>query len=775
MERSLRLSNMKIRRNIKNFIVCTLIFAQLLGAVSLVTACSEKREVPELLESTGTHAFFRPVEKRIVGKSWMFYGIVVPMDYPCFSKNMISVSSIEVEIGDYVEEGQIVAYGDVTDLNEQINELSSQRSILQKSKTRAQKIHDARIEELGYERMIEDFVGNPEGAEAKVVQTAEEEEALSYDLALLDQQISSLNNDIAKLVEKRDEQTILAPHSGYVTFVADLSMGNVLEGSNNIVVISDYDDLYIEMKDRNLKDYEFEKFISKWTVMGGEPVDITELKYTNSEVSYATSKNQYPYTRFVPTDGRKLTMGETLPLYFMNSSKDYGLTVGNDSIYYEEDGTFLYVKTGEDAVIEGATPGDVTVDYSKMERRRVEVGSTDGLYTEIQSGVEEGEEIFYKNLYMIPNEYEEYEVTTATFGDTYDTKYFDATYPGTDIFISKYSGKITNLANTGEVAAGDHLYDIKLTSGVSEKEKLRLEINKLDNDHQRTLKDYNGQKEGLENIIKEAENMDPSMMATDTDAIRETRYLAERTQCQLDTLNAVHDFDEAVYNSDRSALSKKYNQICADVDGDGIQHVYASSNGMLDYESKLNEAILKPGDYVMTVTKRKSSEGKLILYVGVPSGSTKAVGGIPVAPALGQKVRFEKDGKEYEGHTIGKCGQKSRYILFTRGDKRYETVEPQGRRAGEQFYVEVDSDVTIDELSGATLLFDNNYMENAIVIPRGAIHTEVDKLSGNEKQYVWKVKNGEIVKEFIVPLESDNIGKEVMVLSGVSAGDVILI
>ncbi len=771
----MRLSDMKIKKNIKNFIVCALIFAQLLGAVSLVTACGQKREVPELLESTGTQAFFRPVEKRIVGKSNMFYGIVVPMDYPCFSKEMVSVSSIEVEIGDYIEEGQIVAYGDVTDLNEQINELSNQKTKLQKSKIRAQKTHDARIEELGYERMTEDFVGNPEGAEAKVVQTAEEQEELSYDLALLDQQIASLDKDIAKLVEKRDKQTFLAPHSGYVTFVADLSKGNVLEGNTNIVVISDYDDLYIEMKAQDLKDYQFEKFQSKWTVIGGEPVDIDELDYTNSEVSYATSKGKFPYMRFVPIDGRKLTMGETLPLYFMNSSRDYVLTVGNDSLYYEEEGTYLYVKTGEDAVIEGATPGDVTVDYSKMERRKVEVGASDGLYTEIRSGVEEGEEIFYKTLTMIPNEYKEYEVVTATFGDTYDTKYFDATYPGTDIYIARYSGTITNLAEPGNVSAGDHLFDIKLSSGVSEKEKLRLEISKLDTDHQKTLKDYNAQKEELEGVINDANNMDPSMMATDTDAIRGTRYLAERTQCQLDALNAIHEFDEAIYNSDRSALSKKYNQICGDVDGDGIQHLYASSDGVLDYEVSLDNAILKSGEYIMTVTKRKSSEGKLILYVGVPSGSTKAVGGIPVAPALGQKVRFEKDGKEYEGHTIGKCGQKTRYILFTRNNERFETVEPQGTRTGEQFYVEVDSDVTIEELTGATLLFDNNYMENSVAIPRGAIHLETDKLSGNEKYFVWKVKNGQIVKEFVVPLDSDNIGKEVLVLNGINVGDVILI
>ena len=66
-------------------------------------------------------------------------------------------------------------------------------------------------------------------------------------------------------------------------------------------------------------------------------------------------------------------------------------------------------------------------------------------------------------------------------------------------------------------------------------------------------------------------------------------------------------------------------------------------------------------------------------------------------------------------------------------------------------------------------------MENSVAIPRGAIHLETDKLSGNEKYFVWKVKNGQIVKEFVVPLDSDNIGKEVLVLNGINVGDVILI
>ena len=63
-------------------------------------------------------------------------------------------------------------------------------------------------------------------------------------------------------------------------------------------------------------------------------------------------------------------MGNTVSLYFSTSDAKDVLTVGNDSIYEENNQKFVYVKT----------------DSSEKERRDIETGASDNNYTEVVSG-----------------------------------------------------------------------------------------------------------------------------------------------------------------------------------------------------------------------------------------------------------------------------------------------------------------------------------------------------------------------------------------------------
>ena len=68
--------------------------------------------------------------------------------------------------------------------------------------------------------------------------------------------------------------------------------------------------------------------------------------------------------------GATLTLGTDLVLFFLEEDDTPKLVVGKDSLNYENDEYFVYVK-GE---------GD------KNEKRIVEVGVSDEYYTEIKSG-----------------------------------------------------------------------------------------------------------------------------------------------------------------------------------------------------------------------------------------------------------------------------------------------------------------------------------------------------------------------------------------------------
>ena len=86
-----------------------------------------------------------------------------------------------------------------------------------------------------------------------------------------------------------------------------------------------------------------------YTVIDGKQYDIVPYNYTNQEIAVAQSMSSLPYTRFklkgVKDAEKILSVGNTVSLYFSTSDAKDVLTVGNDSIYEENNQKFVYVKT----------------------------------------------------------------------------------------------------------------------------------------------------------------------------------------------------------------------------------------------------------------------------------------------------------------------------------------------------------------------------------------------------------------------------------------------
>ena len=109
------------------------------------------------------------------------------------------------------------------------------------------------------------------------------------------------------------------------------------------MVISDYDELYIEVGDLRLDKYLFENYKGKWMYYDGKRVEITEHKYTNTEMSYALSVDRNPPMAF-DVKGVDLKCGSNVVLYFMKNTAEPRLAIGNDSIIRESDEEYIYVK-----------------------------------------------------------------------------------------------------------------------------------------------------------------------------------------------------------------------------------------------------------------------------------------------------------------------------------------------------------------------------------------------------------------------------------------------
>ena len=88
------------------------VFLMAVIGMSTFSGCNERAYAkPELIDPMVVSKIFRHPEVRDLMDVQYYEGVVVPHDYPAFYKNRTQLSSINVKIGDYVEKGDVIAYG----------------------------------------------------------------------------------------------------------------------------------------------------------------------------------------------------------------------------------------------------------------------------------------------------------------------------------------------------------------------------------------------------------------------------------------------------------------------------------------------------------------------------------------------------------------------------------------------------------------------------------------------------------------------------------------
>ena len=748
----------KLRKKLdKKKVASFLIAAEIITMLSTVTACgTSEAEVPELKEPVTSISTYRPVTRMTVGALKNLYGQVVPAEYPCFSEKQVALSSIEVGIGDYVEKGTVVAKA-VTS-NEEIDGIRFELDSLQRRKEMILSTSEKTIEKLNYEKSVEEFLGDEEGIQEKNKAIATELENKRYELALIEKKTSIHNNNLAELQGKNDEKTFVASHSGYVTFVKDISKDNHVEGSESIVVISDYDEQYIEVKGLPIDKYDYTDYKNKWLMMDGKRIPIKEREYTTKEVSYADAVKMKPNVSFV-TDGTKLPMGADVVLYFIKEKKMEGLAVGNDSLYQDNGESYVYVKgSGE-----------------KDEIRKVELGETDGLYTEVKSGLEEGELVFYKNRAMIPTKQEIVTASLTDYEEETTSKIVEKGMPYKDIYLSEIEGKFERILDIGYATAGDPLFSVKSAKGAGDVESIRVAISNLNSEREKQIKEYQKTREEIKAAIEESlfgqektfisnGNIEQNQegLATDTDAIRANMYKTERLQCDLALLDYNDEYNEKEYIANKKQLEKEYTEVKKGVGDEGLI-TNAKKYGKLEGGAPQNDIVVYKDSFIITMETAQNTNN--MLYAVSPEGGAK----------IGIKGKFKNKDNVWTGRCIGVNGEAERYNLFTRNGKQYVTYSaPYGRNVEFQMYFEMDKDIDDAAFENTEMTYDSFFAKGVVVIPSVSVKTEVSEISGIEKKFVWKQENGELVKEYVTIHKTDVSNGKAYIISGVEAGDKIL-
>ncbi len=747
------------KRTIKARISAVLVCVQILSLLTIMTGCSSNSgDIPALEEPKEAASAYRPVSKRVVGTVEMFYGTVVPMEYPCFTKEGTDLAELCVAVGDYVNEGDVIAR-EVSDSGaEQITTLKNEIASLKRERENVQNTSDKTLEKLDYEKKIEEYLQDNEGIQKKAKEIETETENQRYNLAVIDKKISSKNSELSELQSKSQTAVYTAPVSGYVSFVKDLSQSNHVEAGENIAVIMDMNDLYIEVAGKTIDKYEYTDYKSKWTYINGKKAYIKEREYTNDEVSFAKSVKKNPYIQFT-VPGEKLTPGVDMVLYFMNTDDTEKLAVGNDSVYRENGEEFVYVRS--------ATNTDAS------EKRKVELGVAGENYTEVVSGLDEGEMVYYRNAAAIPTKYETATAGLADYAEKCETEFINIAYPYSRVYTADYSGKVDEVHIIGAASEGDALYKMETNIGKADIEDARGAIKELDNDRERAAKDFEKNKTDLESVISAAGGINIEDFGTDTDAIRENMYLAERTQCDLDILTYNEEFSKAEYSANKAIFQTRYQDLSNSVNGDGSGYTkFAQEDGNINSLSISNFTRVEKSQYILTEQYRKEEDGFTRFQVIVDS---KDPSNPSVNPKIGEEITLYTKEKSWTGECLGLNGSSDRYILFTRDGKPHSTFSsPFYKHVDYQFYLRIDDEISEEDLEGAKIKFNGKEMKQVIVVPGTSVKTEYDKMAQKDRYYVWKVENGEIVKEYVTIHETVAPTGKVYVLDGVNVGDKLL-
>ncbi len=783
----------------------------------LTTGCGkEVMEAPELQKPVAVNESYRPVEMGNVGDIDIRDGVVVPTDYCHFYLTTAKVSEIKVEIGDYVEAGTVIVEADTEGATEQISALSSQKSLNYNAWDISCKIYEQNKKVLEYKLKGAQENGDVEGEEAFKTQLAVLEENHSYDELFYNHQQSALDEEIGKQQEIAGDGTLVASHSGYVTYIKDLADSDTVNSCDNIVIISDYEDCYIELPGDE-KGHKLGKIYQVfYTIKDGKRCALKLYDYLPEELMTAQARSLTPPIRMIfEGEGVMPEVGSNVPVFLQKTVTKESLVVGNDSLYEDEQGDFVYVKNGEGKEI-----------------RYVELGASDTFYTEVISGLSEGEMVYYTSDSVLLENYEEYTVCNGDYQATEDSDFYSIKETTRKKFYSEYEGQIENISVTQgqEVSVGDLICTIRTNEGSATLTEMYNGIINFKASHVESVKafdksieekedeieaayiarqqaesagedgDDNGGNESGNNETHKTEISTPtdatSMQATPTDAPssgdtkqditggavaptdatptdatngeqetpeeeKVSPYLYEELNCQLEVLKLNKQLEELNYTHQLSTMEQQYSKVSCNNDGNGAVNIYAERSG------KVTNLNLKLGKTIKS--------GDRLFNIEVPSSSVVELRSEDELK-INQTVEFVYGDSKYQGKVVGINGNDGSFY-FTHKDNKVYISSNSGDQAA-RYFVKMDDEKFYGLDTDYVARYPKTIIKNSVVIPGNYVYRE-DRVKAGEGTvtytFVWKIVDGQLVKHYVHCIGTAGYTDNVCIISGLKEGDVIAV
>lgn len=371
---------------VKRYIVIGLAACLLVGCL---TGCAgsmgKEPDAPELLEPVDVKMDIATVKYGTICDSSRYDAEVVPhveeLSFPVAGR----VEEVSINLGDYVEEGQILATMDTADREERLESLKAQIRDVRTLGDFDERQYslDIRIckEELA---ILQESGASAERCEAKETDLQLLESQLAKNRELRELKLAELNRQVAALQEELNQMTLVAPYSGQIVYADEnLWTGYSIEAGQPVISIADNERLTLAANRIPYRELDFATEI--YANIQGKRYEITYTPYTPEEylaVVRAASISSYiqPKSNFTfVTDGESVESGQFGKVIVIQATAEHVLTIPVNALFQGDDGYYVY------KIVDGERVHcDVTV------------GLMAGGSAEIKSGLKEGDGVYVR-------------------------------------------------------------------------------------------------------------------------------------------------------------------------------------------------------------------------------------------------------------------------------------------------------------------------------------------------------------------------------------------
>lgn len=305
--------------------------------------------------------------------------------------------------GEEVKPGDIVVYGDTKSLDEEKMNLTD--SINEKIRDYEDNItdlqedlYDARMAEWEAYQPYEDCLENKpeewseffdmwammakpaEGMYKSAVMAREQvEQSLKERKELFALELEYEQGRLGRMDEKASGSQITANKEGTIVAINAYSSGDYIQKNTNVIAIGDMQSKVIHTE-----------YVSKTTVtkakdiyamVDGKRYEVTYEVMEKEEYASLKKLNDVVYSKFYLNDPNdEIPMGKFVSLILVEDSRENVLAIPSDVIRKNGSEYYCYVFDGTDNLVQNIT-----------------VGLTDGMYTEVLSGLSEGDKVLMEN------------------------------------------------------------------------------------------------------------------------------------------------------------------------------------------------------------------------------------------------------------------------------------------------------------------------------------------------------------------------------------------